>query len=75
MKLHHGMTVVIRLDGEEIHLRLTANPAGPGELNLKAPLAYLLKAMQPGDSATFVAPVQDAVPIRVEFIAIAEKVM
>ena len=73
MKLHHGMTVVIRLDGEEMHLRLTANPAGPGELSLRAPLALLLRAMQPGDSATFIAPVPDAIPVRVEFITTTEK--
>jgi len=60
MKLHHGMTVIVWLDGEEMHLRLTANPAGPGE-------------MQPGDNATFIAPVQDAAPIRVEFITTTEK--
>jgi len=68
MKLRHGMTVVIRLDGEEIHLRLTANPAGPGELNLQAPLALLLRSMSLGDTCQSWIPRSGNSPTRVEFV-------
>jgi len=71
MKLYHGLNVTVRLDGEKTQFCLTAASAETGELNLKAPLAYLLKAMQPGDSATLVAPVPDAIPVQVEFVAVA----
>jgi len=41
MKLYHGLHIIIRLDGEEASFRLTAGPAGPGELSLRAPLVLL----------------------------------
>jgi len=68
MKLHHGMTVVIRLDGEEMHLRLTANPAGPGELNLRAPLVLLLRSMSLGDTCQSWTPRSGGSSMRVEFV-------
>jgi len=73
MKLKLGMIVTVKLNNEELQLRVVAT-GGDGKecLSLKAPLVRLLSAMAIGDTLTWQAPVAGAEPMKVELARVEE---
>ena len=73
MNLYPGLKVVLRLDGELTTLTVQAEGDGARRIGPRSPVARLLNAMDVGDSAVLIAPVEDPLPLHVEFLAIQEQ--
>ena len=71
MKLKLGMTVTVKLDGEELRfLIVRTNDSGKERLSLKTPLARLLGGMAVGDTLTWRVRPTDDETLRVELMKV-----